>query len=215
MGRDAYLAASFAFAHANARKELQAFIDLEVGGIVQEEKENSERNSDKPQGIDKKPSMKKTENERTNLLSERHSEGLGDALRPFWSSEEDEQQRDNMIINTSKQLGVRRPSMIQRVATKARMEVSETTKCLETVFNESLEEQHAAESFVSMIEKRCPDAIRDVRTIKECMTILRKQQKLLEEMERQGVLEEREFGSSMETIERRMKTLHFKIVTGR
>lgn len=228
-GRDASIAAAFACAHAEARRELQAFTDLEFGGLEAESLDNENDNlnsmsldvggrmassqSLQQESILLKPdeiSTVKNNNStlsRPSVSSEDQADYAGDDLKALWQTRDD----TNKLLRETRVFHHRMPSMLRRVATSKQSNVTELWTCLDQVLNESREEQNRAEEHIKFVKMLHPKAVRDVRTLQVAMEALHHEQNLLERLKHEGLLEEREVNKALQLIDRRLKTIHFLV----
>lgn len=216
-GRDACTAAAFVFAHFNARKDLKAFVDLEILALAHENKQLLISQKSEQFLYDMDSSTENIDFERLESATGSNvhdSLAFGEALQPFWTMEENELDNRKVIFDTEKSIRGGTPSLVKRVANLQIMKHDEIRMCLNVVLDESREEERKAEQYVARVEGIREDSIRQFLTVSQTIAILKKQEELLREMEKQGLLEKREYSISMETIECRIKRLHFKNIVG-
>ena len=83
---------------------------------------------------------------------------------------------------------------------------------LRLVLEESRQEQACAEEYLSFLRKNCPEAVKNLRTRILCEDVLKEEREFLERLLTAKMLEEREVGPVLNTIERRLQMLEFKNV---
>lgn len=223
--RAATLTATFAYAHAEARKELCAFVDLELIGIedvdvgVEADPEigqpiatrkggragahdgdGASQCRDTGECSSPPPGEVPQAPLRPSLCS---AESSLDSLFPVWKASNDGLDAAQWTGSLSP-----RPSLIPRLATRRRAMVADLHGCLENVLEESRQQQRGAEEYLAGLKKVDSRAVQDARTEMVAVAVLKSEEAMLQRLVRGGLLEEKEVDEEFDKVERRMKNMH-------
>lgn len=178
--RDAALTATFAAAHAGARRELCRFAEAEFGVTLPPETEaEAEGGGDGAAALEK--------------------EALWDSGRV--SAVE-------FVREALDRQGSVAGAVLRRMSSLDKMEAEGVGRHVAEVAAESRREQAAAEARLAALRELFPEAVAGVRTSHLALDVLKREGEYLERLRDAGLLEEREAAPVLARVQRRLQMLH-------
>lgn len=206
VGRDAAMCAAFACAHAEARRELVAFLEIEFN--VRDIEAGHDASHPKPS---KNTAGGSTDDNNGTAAAAADIVGIpnrGDSLRPYWQEEHSRCERQ-ALADAAEELQAPLPSelTLERMSTTANLTRAQMTEQLAGVLEESRNEQALAEAHLAALRDKCPSGVAALRTVQVAVEILKQQREFLERLQGAGLLDEAEVDPALNKIERRLQTL--------
>eukprot|EP00889_Picochlorum_renovo_P008860 jgi/Picre1/35890/NNA_003348.t1 len=202
--RSSVMAVSFICAHGTARKQLKAFVevelsDLEQSGLIRDSS-TLDTMSTLPSGHD---------------LEE-------DEVVPFWDVTQQEEYSE-LNRNLAKEMPgheglsgttlreqseYETPSVLKHMATNSLLLLDDIKKILNRVLQESRSEQHEAEIFLKQLREVDATEVLDARSEIVAVSVLSKESHMLDYLYKMGLLDAKEVQYAQTKVNSRMKRLH-------
>lgn len=202
--RNAAMAVTFVCAHAEARRQLILFANLEEGEV------------------ERKKTASNTEAKTMVTMEQLYRDSIKvhheDEVEPYWDTSQYQEIRKLNLANfLSHQAqppdpdSPRKPyseSLFYNIVRRDLIPLAEARKILHDVLEESRSEQRSAEDFLNELRLKSPEDLLDVSTEFFSIDILKRQSKMLDFFLQLGLLEKEEVTYAQGMVFSRMKRLH-------